>query len=72
MLLSFATSPGETVSTLICQNQTSLCSKLSVAYVCRTARSAASTRAKVGTKWEDFGKWLVTANDTLQGRFILN
>ncbi len=35
-------------SALICQNQTSLRRKLNAAYVCRTARSAASTQVKVG------------------------
>ena len=52
-------SQGKVVSTLICQNQTSLCRKLSAAYVRQTAHSAASTQAKIGTKWKDFGKLLV-------------
>ncbi len=57
--MPFATSPRKISSTLICQNQTNLRRKLSAAYVCRTARSAASTQAKVGANWEDFGKLLV-------------
>ncbi len=62
--------PGKIVSTLICQNQTSLRRKLSVAYVCRTARSAASMQAKVGAKWEDFGKLLACARGTLYPPFL--
>ena len=57
--MSFATLPGKIASTLICQNQTILHRKLSVAYVLRTAHSAAGTRVKVCAKWEDFGKLLV-------------
>ena len=57
--MSFATSPGKIASALICQNPTSLCRKLSVAYVCRIARRAAGTQAKIGAKWKDFGKLLV-------------
>ena len=51
--------PGKIFSTLSCQNQTSLCRKLRVAYVCQTARSAASTRVKGGANWEDFDELLV-------------
>ena len=64
--MSFVTSPSKMFSTLICQNQTSLHRKLSVAYVCRTVRSTASTQAKVGAKWEDFGKWLVKKAHSLE------
>ncbi len=64
--------PSTIASTLICQNQTSLRRKLSVAYVCLTVRSTASTRAKVGAKWEDFGKWLVHVQRNVAGSCFIN
>ena len=66
--------PGKIFSTLICQNQTSLHRKLNAAYVCRTARSAASTQVKVGANWKDFGKLLVNVlrNITPAVSFTIN